>query len=365
MKRLIRMSAICLALTLLVAVSCFAGETVSVKSALLYPVVAVTPNSAAATLKQTEKVLPAPQVSQAGVSSQLTASVSSAPAPVSTGSLQQNHMTAAPAASITKGSSSEVDTTNKDNAYIKVRYTAATTKRVKVKIEYKTADGKSVSYSYDLNTSSNWETFPLQMGNGKYSVKVMENIEGTRYAVKQTVELNVTYKNPNAPYLIPMQLINYTQTSKVVAKAAELCAGKAELAKVEACYKWVTESIKYDYDKAKQIKDGQLTGYVPSVDVVFDAKKGICFDYSSVLAAMLRSQGIPTKLTMGYVPTGKTKTYHAWNEVFITGQGWVKINAQIYFDGKNWSRMDSTFSASGDAGEFIGDGSNYAKDKEY
>ena len=42
----------------------------------------------------------------------------------------------------------------------------------------------------------------------------------------------------------------------------------------------------------------------------------------------------------------------------VDGVGW--IDNIIYFDGKDWVRMDPTFAASGGgASEYVGDGSNY------
>ena len=64
--------------------------------------------------------------------------------------------------------------------------------------------------------------------------------------------------------------------------------------------------------------------------------KGICFDYASLMAALLRSQGIPTKLVVGY----SGDAYHAWISVYLDEIGWVdKI---IEFDGKSWSLIDPT-----------------------
>ena len=78
--------------------------------------------------------------------------------------------------------------------------------------------------------------------------------------------------------------------------------------------------------------------------------------YSAVMASMLRSQGIPTRLEVGYAGTA----YHAWISTYITDVGWV--NGIIEFDGTTWALMDPTFAANTNANtlkNFIGDGSNY------
>ena len=87
------------------------------------------------------------------------------------------------------------------------------------------------------------------------------------------------------------------------------------------------------------------------------AKTGICFDYAALMAAMLRSQGVPVKLVVGY--TGNV--YHAWLNVWSEKDGWV--DNLIYFDGKVWKLMDPTFASSGKQSasimQYIGDGANY------
>jgi transglutaminase-like putative cysteine protease len=66
---------------------------------------------------------------------------------------------------------------------------------------------------------------------------------------------------------------------------------------------------------------------VPVLDSVFNAKKGICFDFSSLFGGVLRSQGIPTRLVMGYIPElGDGTVLHAWNEIWIDYR-WVAVDA--------------------------------------
>ena len=117
----------------------------------------------------------------------------------------------------------------------------------------------------------------------------------------------------------------------------------------------MVKNISYDYDKAKTVQ----SGYLPKLDTVLAERKGICFDYAALMAGMLRSQGIPCKLVVGYAGTA----YHAWISVWSKETGWIE--GAIYFDGSTWQRMDPTFASSGGSSDsvmkYIGDGKNYSE----
>ena len=123
---------------------------------------------------------------------------------------------------------------------------------------------------------------------------------------------------------------------------------------VEKVYDYVVKTLSYDKEKAKTVK----SGYLPVLDTILSEKKGICFDYASLMTAMLRSQGVPCKLVIGYAGTA----YHAWITVWSEDTGWV--DGVIYFDGSTWHRMDPTFASSGNQSssimEYIGNGANYS-----
>jgi transglutaminase-like putative cysteine protease len=157
-----------------------------------------------------------------------------------------------------------------------------------------------------------------------------------------------------APFIRPNQYVNYSSTSQAIIKAAELVRGKTTVIdKTSAIYNFVIDNIEYDKEKATRVQ----MGYLPDIDEVLRLGKGICFDYAAVMAAMLRSQNIPTRLVVGY--TGDV--LHAWIDVYSTQTGWV--NRVIQFDGKGWKLMDPTFASSGNQSaevmRFIGDGKNY------
>ncbi len=252
----------------------------------------------------------------------------------------------------TGGSSKEVtlDASNTADGYVMVKYTGSSSDKLKLIL----TGPSGVKYTYNLSSKGNYETFVLSDGNGQYSLGVYKNIAATKYTVLYTKTFQVSLKNEFAPFLRPNQYVNYNENSQVVTQAASLVKNTSDdLKKVEIIYDYVIKNITYDKQKAQTVQ----SGYVPVVDEILKSKKGICFDYAAVMAAMLRSQGIPTKLVTGY--TGSA--YHAWITTYTEETGWVE--GIIFFDGTTWRLMDPTFASSGNSSEaimkYIGDGKNY------
>ena len=209
------------------------------------------------------------------------------------------------------------------------------------------------TYNYDIASDGTPSIFPLQCGDGDYSFRVMENVGENRYAPLYSTSCTVTLADEFQPFLRPSDYSHYTGSSACVQKAAQLagsCSDKMDV--VAAVYDFVCKNIRYDKDKAASVS----SGYLPDPDETLETGKGICFDYASLAAAMLRSQGIPTKLIFGYV--APDDLYHAWNMFYTEESGWVTVSFEV--SGEGWTRMDLTFSAGGASDEFVGDGSHYA-----
>ena len=134
-----------------------------------------------------------------------------------------------------------------------------------------------------------------------------------------------------------------------MAKGQELAEGaSSDLEVITRVYDYITQNITYDYAKASD----PPTGYTSDVDAILTSGTGICLDYAAVMASMLRSQRIPTRLEVGYAQDA----YHAW------------LNGIIEFDGNVWTLVDPTFGANTDdkaLKKFIGDGTNYILQKMY
>lgn len=242
----------------------------------------------------------------------------------------------------------EIDYSHTEDGYVMVRPIVDSGKRWKAQVK-----GGTTTYTYNL-TPGTWAVFPLSDGSGNYQITVYENVSGTSYAAVLSLTCSVTLKDEFAPFLHANQYVDYEIATNAVAKAAELTAGKqTELEKVTAIYDYVVTNITYDYNLASSV----TSGYLPVLDRVLEKQSGICFDYAALMTGMLRSQGVPCKLVVGYAGT----LYHAWISVWTAEHGW--IDNVIYFNGTAWQRMDPTFAASGGKDpailKYIGDGSNY------
>lgn len=225
-----------------------------------------------------------------------------------------------------------IDFSSVENGYIGVKAVNAN----KLKFQMICLDGK---YTYDLPGDGTVEIFPLNMGDGEYSFRLMENVTENKYTCIWEDTREIKLSDEFQPFLRPNQFVNYGKDSECVKTAAELAKGKKDDIEVaSAIYEYLVENIVYDFEKAETVK----SGYIPIPDLTLNTKSGICFDYASLAAAMMRSQNIPCKLITGYV---EEDVYHAWNLIYTKTQGWITV--EISVSSEDWKRVDITFAASG------------------
>lgn len=211
-----------------------------------------------------------------------------------------------------------VDYSNSSQGYVMVRYSGSA--KMKVLVYY---NGGSSYYQYDIAGNGAYQTLPLQSGSGSYRIRFMQNLSGSMYAELCSTAISVSVGGAGC-YLYPNQYVNYSGSSAAVREAQSLCANSGSSSqKVDAISRYIASNIKYDSQKANSV----AAGYLPNVDATLAARKGICFDYAALMAAMCRSQDIPTRLVIGNTSYG----YHAWDEVYLNG----------------WVRYDPTFAAAG------------------
>lgn len=246
-----------------------------------------------------------------------------------------------------------IDASNTSEGYVMVKYQGSA---AKIKLQITMPD--STVYSYNLRTGE-YETFPLSGGDGTYKITVLEHVQDDMYAIAFSQDVQVKIADVFKPFLYPNQYVWFTPKSKAVALSMKLSEESSnDLDYVEKVYGYVIKNIAYDDELAANV----AADYLPDIDHTLEVKKGICFDYASLMSAMLRAQNIPTRLEVGY----SGDAYHAWISVYLKEVGWV--NGIIEFDGKNWSLIDPTLAANNSNSsvkEYIGDGSNYTLKYSY
>lgn len=245
------------------------------------------------------------------------------------------------------GNNSSVDCSNTSEGYVMVRYNGDASK---IKIQITGPGGTTYTYT---SFPGDYQTFPLTEGSGSYRIAVFEHIEGIMYSMILCETADVQLSNEFGAFLYPNQYVWFTESSEAVKLGCSLSdKTSTDLGYVEKVYEYVTEKIEYDYDKAEDTP----VDYIPDIDDTLKTGRGICFDYASLMASMLRSQGIPTKLVVGY----SGKDYHAWISVYLEETGWV--DDIIQFNGQDWSLMDPTLGSSNSDDSvkaYISDDSNY------
>jgi transglutaminase-like putative cysteine protease len=118
---------------------------------------------------------------------------------------------------------------------------------------------------------------------------------------------------------------------RALALAAELrsrSANDAEYSRVVLDW-FRTSGLEYTLDPG--------TTSIDSVDTtLFDSHKGFCGHFASAYATLMRAAGVPARVVIGYLggewnPVGgyvivRQSDAHAWTEVWLDGQGWVRVD---------------------------------------
>lgn len=278
------------------------------------------------------------------------------PPPPSEPSPPTIHSTTADGVLVSSNAIAALDYSNTKDGYVMAKYSGSNST---VKVQVYNPDGSNQVYT--IKTRNNYEPIPLTNGNGSYKIIIMEAV-GAAYAPLITENVSVSISNTLAPFLRPSAYVPFSYGDSAVTKSSQLCGGTAnDLEKVDRVYSWLVDNVVYDKALAASVQKG----YVCDSEKVINQKTGICLDYAGTMAAMLRSQNIPTQLVVGH--TSGSTSLHAWVNVYVSDVGWVY--GAIHFDGTAWHRMDPTFAASSKSSDqiiqYIGDGSNYVAEKLY
>ena len=193
------------------------------------------------------------------------------------------------------------------DGYIRARLDRERHKRFKLQI---TKDGNDHTASYDMSNDGEFITIPLNLGDGYYTFRLYENVYGDRYAVCGYLKIRAELKDKDAPFLVPNVYVDYGED--LVQLTNSICEGKIDKEIFNTICTYVKEHYAYDFIKAVTKKPGML----PDIKGTITKKMGVCQDLSALTVAMLRSQGLPSKLVIGYAD----KQYHAWTVSKVDGK---------------------------------------------
>jgi hypothetical protein len=190
-------------------------------------------------------------------------------------------------------------------------------------------DGQYIAYN--LMVDGSIEDFSLQYGSGEYTARIMQNVKEDKYFVVMAKTFTVSLKDESAVYLHSIQNVNWNYEKKPIQDVPYLVSdaliGLKDAQLLSGCtdelYNFVISHIAYDSTKVYNL----MYDYLPDIEKTYLEQTGICYDYASLFAAMLRSIGIPAKLVKGYSKEDPD-VYHAWNEVLISGE-WIVVDTTL------------------------------------
>lgn len=244
----------------------------------------------------------------------------------------------------------EIDWSHADDGYVSVKLNENLTKVTRCSVSW-LGDNKMVQFLEYIIPHGNWVNIPLLAGSQEYVVDIAPTVTDAdpdltdeEWDIIESACLTARFKaeiaDPEALWLLSHVKCDYENAPNACAKAAELTKNcKTDAEKITAIFEYVSKTISYDkalYNSEKaRVKAGESQYSVSAErdlnpDSILENKKGVCEHYTALMAAMLRSQGIPCKVCIGSAYTGKSDNdgwgAHAWVAV-KPGTGTLNMKA--------------------------------------
>jgi protein-glutamine gamma-glutamyltransferase len=155
------------------------------------------------------------------------------------------------------------------------------------------------------------------------------------------IRYEVFLAGPNEPPPRPMPTAERARylvlppnlTSRIAERAREW-VGEARdpLAMAKAIESKLRKDYRYDLDSPSGAADNPLDHFL------FESRRGHCEFYSTAMAVMLRTLGVPTRNVTGFIGG----TYNRFGRFYAVRQGDAHSWIEIYIDGRGWTRFDPT-----------------------
>lgn|SRR5574341_1143353 len=103
--------------------------------------------------------------------------------------------------------------------------------------------------------------------------------------------------------------------------------------KARAVESWLRANITYNEQVPLPPRGSEPVDYV-----LFESKEGYCTYYASAMAIMLRTQGIPARVSAGFLAGQRDPTLNAYRVIEADAHAWV----EVFFPGYGWTEFEPT-----------------------
>jgi transglutaminase-like putative cysteine protease len=138
--------------------------------------------------------------------------------------------------------------------------------------------------------------------------------------IKKTI-FPVALTEQSRPYLEPNAYIQ-SDDSEIKHLALDLIGEEKDAFRAALLLeRWVAENMTFDLGLV----------FAPATEI-FKDRRGTCLGYATLLAALARAAGIPSRVVLGYVYALGMFGGHAWIEI-LAGEDWLPLDAAIVNEG--------------------------------
>lgn len=157
----------------------------------------------------------------------------------------------------------------------------------------------------------------------------------------------------NVDYLDNSAIVNYNDQNIRELLQVLFQEGQSDIEKIQIAFQYVRDEIAHSMDI-----QGERVTYIASE--VLKYKQGICYAKANLLAALLRSQGIPTGFCYQRLMRGSSNeddyVVHALNAVYLKAfDKWVRIDARGNKNGVDAQFLISEEKVAYDVNETLGE----------
>lgn len=180
-------------------------------------------------------------------------------------------------------------------------------------------DGELIVYPAGVVNGQFSLDIHLRFGEGKYTIWAGND----RSYFDGTIRFEVISQSSSNRYASPSAYVDSDNADIIKLTNSLVEPEISDMNKLKAINNWVTANISYDYN-------AYLNGEnkIVKASETIKTGKGICRDYSFVVAALSRVAGMETRIVYGETVTqdGWDPQPHAWNEVKVDDR-WVVVDA--------------------------------------